>query len=84
MLAQQEIVRRKSAALVGAKDDILLERPHPQRPAVWVGRSRRQAPVVDGEVRFKGAAPGARPGDFVSVRYTAAAGYDMQASVIRE
>jgi len=60
MLAQQEIVHRRSAALVGTKGKVLLERPHPQHRSVWVGRSYRQAPEVGGEVWGKGA-PGAAP-----------------------
>jgi ribosomal protein S12 methylthiotransferase len=83
MLVQQEIVSRKSAKLVGMKDDILLERKT-ERKNMWSGRSCRQAPEVDGEVFVKDAPPNSQPANFVRVRYTTAAGYDMKATVIQE
>ena len=82
MQAQQEIVRRKGAALVKTEDDVLLERRTGKTSILWSARSYRQAPEVDGEVFVKDAPAAARPGDWMHVRYTATAGYDMKAAVI--
>jgi len=89
LLTQKEIVDRKLAALMGREDVVLLERPvevkgskeHGRggKERAWIGRSRRQAPEIDGETVVTGTAQSARAGDFLRVRYTAGADYDMTA-----
>jgi tRNA A37 methylthiotransferase MiaB len=80
MRAQRAIVRRRARDRIGQTDVVLLERCLTGTGADrgWVGRSAAEAPEVDGGVRVR-AGPDARAGDFVRVRYTAAAGYDMEA-----
>lgn len=78
MLAQQEIIARKGLKLLGKRDRILLERPASDGSDRWLGRSRRQAPDVDGQVVVAGLKEQAAPGDLVDVHYTVALGYDME------
>ncbi len=80
MLLQQEVVEEAGDELVGEVATVLLEHPAPEEPDVWLARSGRQAPEVDGVTFVTGLdAAAAQPGDFVDVRYTAAAEYDMVA-----
>ncbi len=77
MRAQQGIVRRNLTALTGREDEVLMIRP--LEDGVWLGRSARQAPEVDGITRVAVGRADPRVGDFVRVRYTGAAGYDVTA-----
>jgi ribosomal protein S12 methylthiotransferase len=79
MLLQQKIVLNKAAARVGHTDDILVEKSDPRKHDTWIGRSRREAPEVDGVVFLKTRVPSVKPGVFIKARYVAAAGYDMKA-----
>jgi ribosomal protein S12 methylthiotransferase len=79
---QREIVKAKAAALLGRETEILLERKVPGAPVTWAGRSRRSAPEVDGVVLVTRVPRDAAPGDFIRVRYTARAGYDMRAVAV--
>ncbi len=75
---QRGLVEARNAAAVGRETMVLLERPAGQG-RWWIGRSRREAPEVDGVVRVRGVPQGARAGDFVRVRLAGAAGYDLRA-----
>jgi len=75
---QRDVVDRRQAALVGKQADLLVERAGKARKTVC-GRTRRLAPEVDGEVLVRNAGENVKPGSFLSVRYTAADGYDMEA-----
>lgn len=79
MLAQQAIVNRKAGALIGTKAEFLLEQPLDERGKLWVGRSMRTAPEVDGVVEIATRRP-RRRGEFVRATYTEQAGYDMVAA----
>jgi ribosomal protein S12 methylthiotransferase len=76
---QRRLVDRRHAASKGREATLLLERPS-GRGSSWVGRSRREAPEVDGIVRVRGVPGTARAGDFVTARLTGASGYDLQAA----
>jgi len=78
MLAQKDIIDRKARALVSSETEVLLEGPA-DRGQVWVGRSRRQAPEVDGVTFVANVPAGRRAGEFIGVRYTAPSDYDMNA-----
>jgi ribosomal protein S12 methylthiotransferase len=65
---------RRAASLIGSALEVMVERFEPSED-VWVGRSQREAPEVDGEIRF--AAEGPRVGDYVHVRITANEGADL-------
>jgi len=82
MTAQKEIVDRKADVLVGTETDVLLEHPDPDEPGVWVGRSPRYAPRVDGSVFVERVGRKATPGAFVRARYTQSYDYDMKARCV--
>lgn len=75
---QRGLVEARNAAAAGRQTEVLLERPA-GRGRWWTGRSRREAPEVDGVVRVRGVPEGARAGDFVRVRLAGASGYDLRA-----
>lgn len=79
MQAQKEIVDARASALVGHEARILLEHPAPDEEGIWIGRSRRLAPEVDGAVIVGGVPNHCQPGDLVTVQYTEACDYDMLA-----
>jgi ribosomal protein S12 methylthiotransferase len=82
MLAQKEIVDRKAVALVGIDTDVMLENAVPGGSGVWMGRSQRYAPRVDGSVFVDQVGREATPGTFVRARYTEPRDYDMKARCI--
>jgi len=86
MRLQQRIVFQKSRERVGQSTEILIEKRDIRKQntcnclsGAWVGRSRAEAPEVDGVVFVKTRKPATRPGAFISVRYVSVAGYDMRA-----
>jgi ribosomal protein S12 methylthiotransferase len=50
MEIQQEIVVARNQSLVGQTLQVLVDRPVPDEQGVWIGRSRADAPDVDGLV----------------------------------
>jgi MiaB/RimO family radical SAM methylthiotransferase len=74
---QSEIAERKRADLVGADVDVLVESRHGLQVR---GRTWREAPEVDAEVRLR-KARAARVGDVVAARVTAVDGLDLVAEV---
>ncbi len=95
MRLQQGIVVQDAAKRVGHLAEILIEKPDTRKQntstcrgkassGAWVGRSRREAPEVDGSVFVRTCGPDTRPGKVMEVRYVAAAGYDMQAVPLRQ
>jgi len=81
MLLQQEIHLQKNEERVGSVEDVLIEGVHPETDLLWVGRTRGQAPEVDGQVLI--ADPGgAQFGDIVPMLVTEAAGYDLVAEAV--
>jgi ribosomal protein S12 methylthiotransferase len=79
LVRQQEISRRRLAALVGERKQVLVEGPSSEHPWVMVGRLATQAPEVDGLVYLSGAE--VRPGDFLWVKITEATDYDLVGEV---
>ena len=76
---QQDISRRRLAALVGRDDIVLLEAPSPENgKGAWTGRSSAQAPDdIDGVTYVFGVPAAAQPGDLLPVRYTGSDEYDL-------
>ncbi|MDQ3940854.1 MAG: 30S ribosomal protein S12 methylthiotransferase RimO, partial [Actinomycetota bacterium] len=64
-VAADAAMQRRAAALVGAHLEVLVERLDLEE-RLWTGRSRREAPEVDGEIRFAGRSD-LRVGDYVDV-----------------
>ena len=81
MEVQQAIVQDHAAKLVGKREMVLVEK-RASTQGVWIGRSARHAPEVDGEVHVSGLGSGEHAGSFVSVEYTAVDGYDMRAAKV--
>lgn len=78
MEVQQPISFRRNEALVGREINVLVEG---QRGEDWITRSWRDAPEIDGTVRVRGAS-GAKPGEWLRVRVTSAAPYDLVAEPV--
>jgi len=75
-----ETMRLRAASLVGAELEVLVERLDVGEN-VWLGRSQREAPEVDGEIRFTSEAP-LRVGDYASVRIEGNNGVDLVGSFV--
>lgn len=73
-----ETMRRRAASLVGKRFEVLVERLDLEDQE-WVGRSQREAPEVDGDIRFP-ATTDLKVGDYVPVTIEAADGADLIAS----
>lgn len=76
-VAAEDAMSRRAASLVGARLEVLAEKLDIPS-GLWVGRSRREAPDVDGEIRFRGS--GLRVGDYVDVQITGSDGADLTGS----
>ena len=74
MAAQQGLSLANNEKWLGRTLDVLVES---RRGEDAVGRSFRDAPEIDGAVTVRGC--DARPGEFVHVRVTEAAPYDLSA-----
>jgi ribosomal protein S12 methylthiotransferase len=75
MKQQSHIVRRKNLALIGSEQEILVC-GYDDRGRLW-GRTRGQAPEIDGVVLLERTQAGA--GDIISAQISAASGYDLRA-----
>jgi ribosomal protein S12 methylthiotransferase len=78
MVAQQAISKRKNAECVGKTVEVLVEGVAENQEGVWVGRSARFAPEVDGVVYIKGTA---KVGEIVRVQITDSDIYDQHGDV---
>jgi ribosomal protein S12 methylthiotransferase len=76
MTAQARVRARRAKAQIGRRVDVLVERAAGDH---WVGRTREQAPEIDGVVRLLGEAA---PGEIVAAHVTGAEMYDLHARVI--
>ena len=74
MQVQQEVSRRRLAGKVGRTMDVIVDSVDPESA---VGRTRGDAPEVDGVVQIRGPLPPLRPGDIVPVRITGSSEYDL-------
>ena len=79
-----ETMRRRAASLVGQQLEVLIERLDLDQQ-MWIGRSQREAPEVDGDIRFP-ATPihnhDPKVGDYVRVTIEAADGADLIATTL--
>jgi len=76
MAAQARVRARRAPSEIGRRVDVLVERAAGDH---WVGRTREQAPEIDGVVRLVGEAA---PGEIVTAYVTRAEIYDLHARVI--
>ena len=80
MEAQQEVALSWSAAQVGKTIDVIVDGPDPEMPTQVQARGHADAPDIDCMVRVKGK--GLQMGDIVTVKVTAADGYDLVAKAM--
>jgi ribosomal protein S12 methylthiotransferase len=80
MEAQQQVALAWSAAQVGKTIDVIVDGPDPEMPSHVQARSHADAPDIDCMVRVKGK--GLQMGDIVTVKVTAADGYDLAARAV--
>lgn len=82
MAIQQKVAFAWSASRVGQAEDVLIDAELPDQPGVWVGRTRGEAPDIDGVVYVSGVSPERplRVGDLVRCEVVAADGYDLVAA----
>ncbi len=84
MIIQAEISRRKNASRLGEVHRVLLEGPEAGPGGVWLGRTRFQAPEVDGRVFVQGLPRSpVLPDPMVPVRVTGAGLYDLKGSLVK-
>ena len=68
-------MERRARSLVGHRFDVLVER-FDLEESTWVGRSKREAPEIDGEITFATDAQ-LHVGDYIDVRITDSVGADL-------
>lgn len=75
MRLQQRISLARNRAWIGREMEVLVETAHPAQRHLWIARSFRDAPEVDGTVLVR--ARNVQPGEFITVRITDATAYDL-------
>ena len=75
MEVQQQVAFEWAAAQVGKEHPVVIDGPDPEFANHLRGRTYADCPEIDCAVRVKGK--NLRPGDFVTVKVTAADGYDL-------
>ena len=80
MAAQQRIAFERNSERIGRRVEVLVEGAHPETEHLLVGRTRGQAPDVDGQVLINEGS--AAPGDFAIVELTECAGYDLVGGIV--
>jgi ribosomal protein S12 methylthiotransferase len=78
--AAEVTMSQRAHSLVGSTFEVMAERRMGKSDR-WMGRSHREAPEIDGEIRFRACAPLA-VGDHVSVRATSNDGADLVGELI--
>jgi ribosomal protein S12 methylthiotransferase RimO len=77
MKLQESISRERLDALVGTRQQVLVEEPSPEWPGLHLGRVWFQAPEVDGVTYVSG--PKVKPGRMVEAEIEQAQSYDLVA-----
>jgi ribosomal protein S12 methylthiotransferase len=81
MRLQETIVSARLAERIGEPVQVMVDGPSPESPLVLTGRLEGQAPDIDASVILTECDPSdVRPGDLVTARIVAAAGYDVVAA----
>jgi len=82
MAIQAEISRGRLESLVGTEVEVLVEGLAEESELLLRGRTRFQAPDVDGQVYIVNAPTGVRVGDIRRLRVTQAADYDLVGELV--
>jgi ribosomal protein S12 methylthiotransferase len=82
MAIQQQIAFAWSESRVGTVEDVIIDAPLPDQTGVWIGRSRAEAPDIDGVIYVSGVDETSiiEIGDIVKCEIVAADGYDLVAA----
>jgi ribosomal protein S12 methylthiotransferase len=82
MAIQQEIAFDWTASRIGTIEDVIIDSPLPEQDGVWIGRSRGEAPDIDGIVYVSGFDQGqsVEAGKMIRCEIVAADGYDLVAA----
>ena len=83
MSIQMEISLEKLREKIGTTLEVLVEGYDPVSE-LWFGRSKADAPDIDGKVFFYGMKRQFSPGAFLAVRVEEALDYDLVGSVVSE
>ena len=78
MAVQQKIAFRRTRTRIGSTEEVLLDSELPDQAGVWIGRTKAEAPDIDGLV-YVTAQPDQplSAGQFVPCEMVAADGYDL-------
>ena len=82
MSIQQKIAFEWNESRVGNAEDVIIDSAMPDQEGVWIGRSRGEAPDIDGVVYVSGVDKNSpiQVGDIVRCEIVAADGYDLVAA----
>jgi len=75
MLAQQSISKEINSAYMGKEIEVLVDEIQPDKPKIAIGRTKGDAPEIDGKVIIRGDK--AQVGKFVKVKVEEALEYDL-------
>ncbi|MCD0461791.1 30S ribosomal protein S12 methylthiotransferase RimO [Roseiconus lacunae] len=84
MALQQSIAFDWNASRVGTATDVIVDSPLEEQPGVWIGRSRCEAPEIDGVLYLSGFDETNEPsvGDIIRCEIVASQGYDLVAAPV--
>jgi ribosomal protein S12 methylthiotransferase len=82
MAVQQEIAFDWTSSRIGTIEDVIIDSPLPEQEGVWIGRTRGEAPDIDGIVYVSGfdENQSVRAGEMIRCEIVAADGYDLVAA----
>lgn len=82
MAIQQEIAFQWNESRVGTSEKVILDSPLPDQEGVWIGRSRGEAPDIDGIIYVSGFDPdrSVHVGEMIQCEIVATDGYDLIAA----
>lgn len=83
MEIQQQIAFDWNASRVGTVDDVIIDAKLPDQDSVWIGRTRSEAPDIDGVIYVSGVDPDEplEIGSIVRCEMVHSQGYDLVAAV---
>lgn len=82
MAIQQQIAFEWNESRIGTVEDVIIDSALPDQDGVWIGRTRGEAPDIDGIVYVSGVDPdlGIDVGSMVKCEVVASDGYDLIAA----
>ncbi|MFK8114996.1 MAG: 30S ribosomal protein S12 methylthiotransferase RimO [Rubripirellula sp.] len=79
---QQQIAFEWNESRVGTSEKVIIDSPLPEQEGVWIGRTRGEAPDIDGIAYVSGFDPNhnVKVGDMIDCEIVATDGYDLIAA----